>query len=213
MFGSLPFGAYLVVPAGRPEGYLPPNPFIVTLPIKDTVNNEWVHDVDASPKVQDDEGRYDGMYISVKKIWKTTDEIPQSITVALLRDGVIVDTFTLNESNKWSHRWENLSGNYVWSVVETEVPSEYAVTYVTSELTVVIINTHEDYVEEPSTSPDQPPPDQPPDEPPEDKPSEDELIDTGQLNWPVPVLATAGMLLFSVGWAMLNLGKKDEEEA
>ncbi len=201
VFGSLPFGAYLIVPIGRPEGYLPPNPFIVTLPVKDTVNNEWLHDVDASPKVQDDEGRYDGTHISVSKTWKTTDTVPPNITVALLRDGVIVDTFALSEENNWSHRWENLSGNYVWSVVEIEVPAEYDVTYVTSELTVVIINTHEDYEDEPSTTPEETPP------------PEDELIDTGQLNWPVPVFATAGLLLFSIGWAMLNLGKKDEEEA
>ena len=36
------------------------------------------------------------------------------------------------------------------------------------------------------------------------------LIDTGQTNWPVPVFAIAGLLLFSLGWAMLNLGKKEE---
>ena len=37
------------------------------------------------------------------------------------------------------------------------------------------------------------------------------LEQTGQLNWPVPVLSIAGLLLFSIGWAMLNLGKKEEE--
>ncbi len=40
----------------------------------------------------------------------------------------------------------------------------------------------------------------------------EELIDTGQLNWPVPVFSVAGLLLFSIGWAMLNLGKKEEED-
>lgn len=206
VFGNLPFGAYLIVPVGRTEGYLAPNPFIVALPIKDATSDEWISDVDASPKVEDDKGEYEETYISVKKRWKTTDTIPQSITAALLRDGVIVETVQLNAANNWYYRWDNLSNHYAWSVVETEVPAEYTVTYVTSERTVIIINTHEDYEEEPTVPPDEPPP-------PPDKPPEDELIDTGQLNWPVPVFATAGLLLFSIGWAMLNLGKKDEEEA
>ena len=39
----------------------------------------------------------------------------------------------------------------------------------------------------------------------------EELIKTGQLNWPVPIFTIVGLLLFSTGWAMLNLGKKEEE--
>lgn len=37
------------------------------------------------------------------------------------------------------------------------------------------------------------------------------LVDTGQLNWPVPVLAVSGLLVFSLGWVMLNCGKKETE--
>lgn len=37
------------------------------------------------------------------------------------------------------------------------------------------------------------------------------LPQTGQLNWPVPVLAAAGLGLFAAGWA-LRYGKKDDEE-
>jgi hypothetical protein len=39
----------------------------------------------------------------------------------------------------------------------------------------------------------------------------DTLISTGQLNWPVPVLAITGLLIFSTGWAIMNLGKKETE--
>lgn len=204
VFGNLPFGAFLLVPVGKNDGYLAPSPFIVALPIKDTANDKWVSDIDASPKIEDDSGEYEETYITVKKRWETTESIPDSITVALLRDGVIADTVVLNEQNNWYHRWDGLDKNHSWNVVETEVPREYTVTYVTSEMTVIIINTHEDYEEDPSAPPDEPPP--------PDKPPEDELIDTGQLNWPVPVFATAGLLLFSIGWAMLNLGKQDDEE-
>ena len=78
--------------------------------------------------------------------------------------------------------------------------------------------THDDY-EEPPTPPDEPDnPDEPPTKPgrppvpPEEPSNPDDLVDTGQLNWPVPVFATIGLLLFGTGWAMFNLGNKDEDE-
>lgn len=41
------------------------------------------------------------------------------------------------------------------------------------------------------------------------KPSEPFLPQTGQLNWPIPVLAALGMCLFSVGW-MLRFGRRKD---
>ena len=38
------------------------------------------------------------------------------------------------------------------------------------------------------------------------------LPQTGQLNWPVPVLACAGMLLFGMGWALNRTGKRKNEK-
>ena len=35
------------------------------------------------------------------------------------------------------------------------------------------------------------------------------LPQTGQLNWPVPVLACSGVLLFAVGWVLNRQGKKE----
>lgn len=42
------------------------------------------------------------------------------------------------------------------------------------------------------------------------QPLEPTLPQTGQLNWPIPVLAVLGLVLFSVGWA-LHFGKKKED--
>lgn len=42
-------------------------------------------------------------------------------------------------------------------------------------------------------------------------PDEDDLPQTGQLNWPVPVLAVAGLGLFALGW-YLRFGKKESYE-
>ena len=46
-----------------------------------------------------------------------------------------------------------------------------------------------------------------PSEPP--KPDEPKLPQTGQLNWPIPVLTAAGLLLFSIGW-FLRFGKRKD---
>lgn len=46
---------------------------------------------------------------------------------------------------------------------------------------------------------------------PAPKPS-GKLPQTGQMNWPVPVLAVAGMVLFVIGW-MLCFGKKERHES
>ena len=42
------------------------------------------------------------------------------------------------------------------------------------------------------------------------KPSDTSLPQTGQLNWPVPVLAVSGLVLFTVGW-FLRFGRKRED--
>ena len=34
------------------------------------------------------------------------------------------------------------------------------------------------------------------------------LIQTGQLKWPIPVLAGAGLLLFAGGWILYSKGKR-----
>lgn len=46
-----------------------------------------------------------------------------------------------------------------------------------------------------------PPPSEPTTPPPSDPPG---IPQTGQLNWPIPVLAAAGMTLFILGWALYS---------
>ena len=153
---------------------------------------------------------------------------------------MIVDTVILSAVNNWYHKWEDLDKNHLWNVIETKVPQGYTASYVTSQMTVIITNTADDYEEETTTSPDEstttpddttvtddktttsddttkptgttkPTDTTNPTKVTESTTKPEELIDTGQLNWPVPIFAIAGMLLFSLGWAMLNFDKKDEE--
>lgn len=46
-------------------------------------------------------------------------------------------------------------------------------------------------------------------EPPPTKPDDPQLPQTGQLNWPIPLMVVSGLLLFIAGWA-LRFGKKRE---
>lgn len=46
----------------------------------------------------------------------------------------------------------------------------------------------------------------------EPKPSDPQLPQTGQTNWPVPVLAVSGILIFLLGWYMNRTGRKDRYE-
>ena len=219
VFENLTPGLYLIVPAQEIEGCYMPSPFVVSVPEYDTVNKTWVFEVDASPKIIG--GIVDGdkdTYISVVKKWKTDKEIPEKITVVLLRDFKEFAKIELNEENNWHYRWDGLSKDFIWSVVESQVPDGYEVYYETSSNTVTIINEDDDF-EEPSTEPGTQPGTEPGTDEPTTKPTGpsgttepgDDLIHTGQLNWPVPVFAISGLLLFSIGWAILNLGKKESE--
>lgn len=61
-----------------------------------------------------------------------------------------------------------------------------------------------------ATIPDTPDTPDTPDKPDvPDTPDKLVLPQTGQLNWPVPVLACCGVLLFAVGWVLNRQGKKE----
>lgn len=56
------------------------------------------------------------------------------------------------------------------------------------------------------------PQDTPPTQTTEPKPTEPRLPQTGQLNWPVPPLAVAGLMLFATGWYLRFARKRDGNE-
>ncbi len=201
VFDNLEIGLYLVVPVQNKEDTYITSPFVISVPNYDYENQKWSYDIDASPKILDGDGNEDGAetYISVVKKWDTDTSYPESITVVLLRDFQEYEKIQLNESNNWYYRFDNLSENHIWNIVEENVPDGYTVYYETSSNTVTIINKSEKPQEEGTTNP------------PEEETEEDKLVQTGQLNWPVPVCSISGLLIFSIGWAVLNFGKKESE--
>ena len=66
----------------------------------------------------------------VVKLWKDTGDQthrPDSITVDILKNGVLQETVTLSAANNWTYSWTAPEGDDVWTVVETDVTDGYTV--------------------------------------------------------------------------------------
>lgn len=189
VFDGLQQGMYLVTADACTVGdtsYFPMT-FLISLPNLDEATDQWIYKVQA--KAKDTTITDDGKDISVKvqKIWKDNEDQakkrPQSIQVQLYCDNrAYGKPVTLNKSNNWSKTWNNLPEGHKWTVAEVGIPTGYEKPqYDRVDNQFYVINTYGET----------PPPVQPP------KPS---LPQTGQLWWPVPLLALGGMVLFLIGW-------------
>lgn len=207
VFSDLTPGLYLVVPSEKNSGTA--SPFVISIPEYDRESKTWIFDIDASPKINGNipDGSTN-TYITVLKKWDTDGDHPDSIKVVLLRDLQVYETIELNSGNNWYYRWDGLSKEHIWNIIEAQVPDGFTVYYETSTNTVIITNRSDESGTTKPTTPDEGTTTGPSDGEDDDK---DDLADTGQLNWPVPVFAIAGLLLFSMGWAILNFGKKESE--
>lgn len=212
------------------DGYTyTPQPILVSLPGLDADGN-WTYEISSEPKFDKDKvpdnppDEPDTVSRKVLKIWRDggSEDRPSSVTVQLLRDGRVYDEVTLSAANNWRREWTNLDADYTWQVVEKDVPEGYTVSVGREGITFTVTNTltpppPPDHPDEPDNPPDNPdvpdnPPDNPdtpdnPDEPDEpdnpdnpDEPDEPDIPQTGQLWWPVPLLACGGVGLFLVGW-------------
>ena len=209
-------GLYLVLGEARSvNGYrYTPEPLLISLPNRAAEEHQWTYDVTVSPKFHRTSTGGGGGTVDRKvlKVWKDggSEDRPESIRVQLLKNGRVEDTVTLSAENNWRHTWRNLSDRYDWQVVEKETPEGYTVTVKREGITFVMTNTLEepDGPKEPDKEiPDEPTPggpgempEEPTDIPDQPVPGGPALPQTGQLWWPVPVLACAGLALFLLGW-------------
>lgn len=135
----------------------------------------------------------------VLKIWNDAGherQRPAEVTAQLLRDGEVYDTVRLSRENNWRHTWDGLDASCRWEVTELDCPG-YTVRAGLSGVTFTLTNTYAS-----DTPPDQPA-----------KPAA-RLPQTGQLWWPVPLLAVLGALLLGLAalrrrkaavWAVLGM--------
>ncbi|MDO5018793.1 MAG: Cna B-type domain-containing protein, partial [Lagierella massiliensis] len=102
----------------------------------------------------------------------------------LLENGKVKDTVKLNKENNWQHRWESLTSNATWSVIEKSIDKN-----------IYYVKIREDksgYVITNSYVPTQEPPDNPPKKIPQ----------TGQLWWPIFAFVGIGILSIAIGFVI-----------
>lgn len=188
-FGQLEKGLYLITadryqfPANKITYIVSPS--LVALP-NSTDNETWIYDVTISPKYREipplpeTPGKTD---INVIKVWTNEPDQtkrPNSIVAELICEGKVIDTVTLSSENNWRHTWKDLDGTLTYNVTEKEVPSGYTVSTVRDGNTFTIANDGGGT-------------------PPPTPPNTPRLPQTGQLWWPVPILAGAGCIFLIAG--------------
>lgn len=182
-FSGLSTGLYLVAQTEAVDGYYAVSPFLISLPMY-SAENGWIYDIQAAPKVQRPPNEVD---VTVRKVWLDNNKgRPEELVVYLLREGEFYAEAVLNAENQWQYTWEDLVGYYQWEVVEPKAPDGYTASYEVRGNTITITNRASWYV-----------------------PPTDQLIQTGQLNWPVPLLACAGLSLLLIGCFLLRRRKQD----
>lgn len=186
-FTNLPVGLYYVAMTRQDSLHHSIKPFLVTLPFHNE-DGSISYDVSASPKM---EVIFNTVDVKVIKEWKNDKESdrPQSITVELLCDGNVYETAELSSYNDWTYVFYDLPGGFTWKVQEKQVPSGY-----TGEVSGPWVQDNT-YVFTITNTRNAPPP---------------PLLQTGQLNWPVPVMAVAGILFMLLGWSLCNGRKKEQ---
>ena len=219
VFSELETGLYLLLaqPLRVGDDTYSFQPQLLAMPAADE-NDQWVYELQAAPKTSHthdggdkpgggdepggggpgdggDGGHEDGRRVSyqVVKHWADAEAAgrPGAVQAELLRNGKRYDAVTLSEQNDWQHVWTVPADGARWQVVEREVAAPYTVTIERKQNTFILTNT----------LPLPPEPEQP---------SGEKLAQTGQLWWPVPLLAMAGLALFAAGWAMYRRGREHE---
>ncbi len=234
-FEKLPAGIYLVTGTSGAIGDLIYTPKPALISITETsdamIEASLKYNVTASGVVR---------AYTVKKVWSDKDGTarPQSVTVQLLRDSEFYDEVTLSAGNGWSHRWNSLSSDYDWNVIETNIPANYTVSITLEEITFTIENTAAGSSETTETTAPTTTTavtttsvtnvtgtDITTDTTPKSSTTTQtasiyttpgggsdtpKLPQTGQLWYPVPILFFAGLLLFIIGF-LARSGDKHEE--
>ncbi len=162
-----------------------PQSFLLYLPYKDETGE--LDDILANVKFTTLPGG--NVKLTVRKVWNDggSKKRPTSIKVALVADGKRVETVTLNKDNNWKHTWEVLDGTVQWSICEVNVPKGYTKLETKEGTTYIIKNTA------PADTPTNP---------------SGRLPQTGQLWWPVSILACGGLVLILAG---LLVKRRDSE--
>lgn len=150
---SMKPGLYLVIGQKHTQdgSLYTAEPFLISLPALNQVENEWEYHATATPKIT--AKPIDPVMTVERKVIKVWEDEgfahnrPEQVTAVLLCDGVAFDTVTLNEGNEWTHRWEGLDGSCTWTIAEQDVAAGYTVSIRQEGITFVITNTYQPKVD------------------------------------------------------------------
>lgn len=190
-----------------------PEPALVMVP-QLLANDSWAYDATANLKFEKEDipTQPTTMQVEVIKMWldDEPETRPASVTVQLLRDGVVFDTQVLSDANGWSYVWTGLDASYTWTVVEAEVPEGYSGS-VCREGDLFIVENHADPTEpEIPVTPDDPDTPDTPDTP--DKPwtPDEQIPQTGLSHWYILPIALVGIALVVAGWYLAGRASGDD---
>lgn len=212
-------------------------PYLVSLPgYTNADGGKWVYDIARNAGEKMSEIPQGEIYLSVRKIWlnssgNTTGNHPNEVMLKLLRDGEDDREIVLRDG-KWSEVIGPLDSQYRWDFEEVSIRGWSSTIDSDDGRNYVVENRRpsggggddpggndppdEVEIDEPDVPLSVPPLEDLP-EPPEEIEIDDpdvplgDLPQTGQLWWPVPLLAVSGMFLLLVGWGRNRRGSYDEE--
>ena len=183
VWNNTPKAMYLIVgdKTYDAEYIYTPMPVILSVPYEIT-EGEWMDNVEVLHNKMEKKEREMAARISVTLVWRnkpSEEDVPEEVEVTLFENDIPYEEEELDEENNWSHTWEDLEPEEEWNVEEEELPDGFTYSYVPDDDGIVIINTYEEEAE----------------------PELDETIpQTGQIWWPVPVLAVWGCSFYMMGW-------------
>lgn len=168
-FTDLKLGLYFVKQTSAVDGFAPCTSFLVTVPSQ--TDDNYIYEVNATPKTQVTKLTT----ITIKKVWNTdaSTNAADTVTVQLLKSGVVIETAVLNAQNNWQVSFSDMPEGDTYSVKEINIPKGFTATYSQKGYEFTVTNTAS-------------------------------LAQTGQLIWPIPVLASVGMFLLIVGFVLLQ---------
>lgn len=178
VFGNLEPGLYLVVQTEASAGYYPAKSFLVSVPVKSEDTGEWIYDVDASPKTE----------VRPVESQKSVDLTVKKVWEGKGKHPASV-TAGLYDGDTLIDK-VSLSEKNHWSHTWTELDGSK--TWKIKEINVpkgyaVSYEKRGMVITMKNTS---------------------SLIQTGQWNWPVPVLAFTGLVLILAGYILMHSKRK-----
>lgn len=224
-FSALDDGLYLLLgkTVEKDDVTYIPSPFLANISYD---GNGEDMDVYAYPKYQVMSLESDSAEYTVVKEWGNAASEPKDpdafVTVEIYRNGELHETVQLSSANNWSYSW-NADGCINWRVKEIDVPEDCTVKYNANITILTITNTVTKVLPEPSeTMPTTP----------VGTPSTtaattetrtstttattvttvttttEKLPQTGQLWWPIPILAMSGLFFMSIGLLLRSKGRE-----